>query len=61
MAKKRITGWFVNLEEDELKQVEKAHRILTKVLAETRHDNRDTQILTHVNEKIKWVIEQQYE
>ncbi len=61
MAKKRITGYFVNLEEDELKQVKKANKILTEVLVKTRHDNRDTQILNDVNEKMKWVIEQQYE
>lgn len=58
---KKFIGFFANFSEGHTKKIEKAYRILKKVSTETRHDNRDTQILDRIVKKLDWMIEQQYE
>ena len=61
MPKKKYLGRFATLEEEETKKIKKAYRILKKVSIETRHNNRDTQILGGVIKRLDFIIEQQYE
>jgi len=58
---KKFIGFFANFSEEETKKIKKAHRVLKKVSMETRHDNRDTQILDRIVKRLDWMIEQQYE
>lgn len=58
---KKFIGFFANFSEEETKKIKKAYRILKKVSIETRHNNRDTQILDAILKELDFIIEQQYE
>jgi len=49
---KKFIGFFANFREEETNKIKKAYRILKKVSTETRHNNRDTQILNGIIEKL---------
>jgi len=59
-VKRSYNDFNANFEEEEVNKIQNACNILTKVLMETRHDNRDTQILNRIVEQLNWIIEQQY-
>ncbi|MCK4297190.1 MAG: hypothetical protein KAX28_11105 [Candidatus Marinimicrobia bacterium] len=59
--KNKFLGRWANFSEEETKRIKKAYRILKKVSIETRHNNRDTQILQGIVKRLNFIVEQQYE
>ena len=53
-------GRWANFTEEETKRIKSAYKKLKEVSTETRHDNRDTQILHRIVERLNWIVEQQY-
>lgn len=61
IPQKKFIGFFANFSEEHTKKIKRAYMILRKVLEETRHNNRDTQMLGRIIIKLNWIVEQQYE